>query len=62
MGREENQTNPKRCLTGGAKNPQRKSNTLVSEKENFDLEKYKSLYSDVMGVVGVYLQTNISKT
>ena len=41
--------------------PPRNTNALVNEKENFDLEKYKSLYSDVVGVVGIYVQTHITK-
>lgn len=41
--------------------PPRNTNALVNEKENFDLEKYKSLYSDVVSVVGIYVQTHITK-
>lgn len=42
--------------------PPRKTNALVNEKENFDLEKYKSLYSDVMDVVGTYIQIHPTKS
>ena len=37
-------------------------NILTEEKENFDLEKYKSLYSEVERIVGIYKQTHLSKS
>lgn len=41
--------------------PPRKTNALAAEKENFDLEKYKSLYPDVKKVVGIYVQAHLTK-